>query len=73
MSGAKATNAKASRKFGSGVNIVCGKIYGDKSNFKFNESGGKNSAEKSARSPNREPKSDKNVEFHGMKASSNEH
>ena len=68
-----ATNAKASRKFGSGVNIVCGKIYGDKSNFKFNESGGKNSAEKSARSPNREPKSDKNAEFHGMKASSNEH
>lgn len=48
-------------------------IYGDKSNFKFNESGGKNSAEKSARSPNREPKSDKNAEFHGMKASSNEH
>lgn len=68
-----ATNAKASRKFGSGVNIVCGKIYGDKSNFKFNESGGKNSAEKSARSPNREPKSNKNAEFHGMKASSNEH
>ena len=68
-----ATNAKASRKFGSGVNIVCCKIYGDKSNFKFNESGGKNSAEKSARSPNREPKSNKNAEFHGMKASSNEH
>ena len=45
----------------------------DKANFKFNESGGKNSAEKSARSPNREPKSNKNAEFHGMKASSNEH
>ena len=28
-----ATNAKASRKFGSGVNIVCCKIYGDKSNL----------------------------------------
>ena len=68
-----ATNAKASRKFGSGVNIVCGKIYGDKANFKFDGSGGKNSAEKSARSPNREPKSSKNAEFHGMKASSNEH
>ena len=68
-----ATNAKASYEFSSGVNIVCGKIYGDKANFKFNESGGKNSAEKSARSPNREPKSDKNAEFHGMKASSNEH
>ena len=68
-----ATNAKASYEFGIGVNIVCGKIYGDKSNFKFNESGGKNSAEKSARSPNREPKSNKNAEFHGMKASSNEH
>ena len=68
-----ATNAKASRKFGSGVNIVCGKIYGNKANFKFNESGGKNSAEKSALNPNREPKSDKNAEFHGMKASSNEH
>ena len=64
-----ATNAKASYEFGSGVNIVCGKIYGDKANFKFNESG----AEKSARSPNREPKSNKNAEFHGMKASSNEH
>ena len=68
-----ATNAKASYEFGIGVNIVCGKIYGDKANFKFNESGGKNSAEKSARSPNREPKSNKNAEFHGMKASSNEH
>ena len=68
-----ATNAKAGYEFGSGVNIVCGKIYGDKANFKFNESGGKNSAEKSARSPNREPKSSKNAEFHGMKASSNEH
>ncbi len=68
-----ATNAKAGYEFGSGVNIVCGKIYGDKANFKFDESGGKNSAEKSAHSPNREPKSDKNVEFHGMKASSNEH
>ena len=68
-----ATNAKASYEFGIGVNIVCGKIYGDKSNFKFNESGGKNSGEKSARSPNREPKSNKNAEFHGMKASSNEH
>ena len=68
-----ATNAKASYEFGIGVNIVCGKIYGDKANFKFDESGGKNSAEKSARSPNREPKSNKNAEFHGMKASSNEH
>lgn len=68
-----ATNAKASYEFSSGVNIVCGKIYGDKANFKFNESGGKNSAEKSVRSPNREPKSSKNAEFHGMKASSNEH
>lgn len=68
-----ATNAKASYEFSSGVNIVCGKIYGDKANFKFNESGGKNSAEKSAHSPNREPKSNKNAEFHGMKASSNEH
>ena len=68
-----ATNAKARYEFGSGVNIVCGKIYGDKADFKFNESGGKNSAEKSARSPNREPKSNKNAEFHGMKASSNEH
>lgn len=68
-----ATNAKASYEFSSGVNIVCGKIYGDKANFKFDESGGKNSAEKSARSPNREPKSNKNAEFHGMKASSNEH
>lgn len=68
-----ATNAKASYEFSSGVNIVCGKIYGDKANFKFDESGGKNSAEKSARSPNRETKSDKNAEFHGMKASSNEH